>query len=101
MTHAPLSLDSLETPAAVVDLDRLDRNLDRAADYAASHGLALRPHVKTHKSSYVASAQLRRGARGLTCATPREAEIMAEECDDVLVAFPPVASPRARRLAAL
>jgi D-serine deaminase-like pyridoxal phosphate-dependent protein len=97
----PSRLDAVETPALLVDLDRLDANLDRAADYTARHGLALRPHVKTHKSSYVASAQLRRGARGLTCATPREAEVMSEECDDVLVAFPPVASPRARRLAAL
>ncbi len=97
----PSRLEAVETPALVVDLDRLETNLDRAADYAARHGIALRPHVKTHKSSFVASAQLRRGARGLTCATPREAEVMAEECDDVLVAYPPVASPRARRLTAL
>src|SRR4029078_12738414 len=90
-----------ETPALLVDLDRLDANLDRAADYAASHGLVLCARAKTPKSSYIASAQLRRGARGLTCATPREAEVMSEECDDVLVAFPPVAGPRARRLTAL
>lgn len=97
----PSRLEAVETPALVVDLDRLEANLDRAADYAARHGIALRPHVKTHKSSFVASAQLRRGARGLTCATPREAEVMAEECDDVLVAYPPIASARARRLTAL
>ena len=97
----PSRLEAVETPALLVDLDRLEANLDRAADYAARHGLALRPHVKTHKSSFVAAAQLRRGARGLTCATPREAEVMAEECDDVLVAYPPIASPRARRLTAL
>jgi D-serine deaminase-like pyridoxal phosphate-dependent protein len=97
----PSRLEAVETPALLVDLDRLDANLDRAADYAARHGLALRPHVKTHKSTYVAAAQLRRGARGLTCATPREAEVMSEECDDLLIAYPPVASPRARRLAAL
>ena len=97
----PSRLEAVETPALLVDLDRLEANLDRAADYAARYGLALRPHVKTHKSSFVASAQLRRGARGLTCATPREAEVMAEECDDLLVAYPPIASPRARRLAAL
>ena len=66
-------LDKLETPAAVVDLDRMERNLDAAAGYAAEHGLVLRPHVKTHKSPFVASAQLARGAGGLTCATPFEA----------------------------
>ncbi|MEO8560568.1 MAG: alanine racemase [bacterium] len=97
----PQQLTALETPAVVVDLDRLDRNLARAADYAGTHGLALRPHVKTHKSPVVAASQLRLGANGLTCATPREAEVMAEVCDDLLVAYPPVGGARARRLAAL
>jgi D-serine deaminase-like pyridoxal phosphate-dependent protein len=99
--HMPSDLAAVETPALVVDLDRLDANLSRAADYAASHGLALRPHVKTHKSPYVAAAQLRVGARGLTCATPREAEVMSEVSDDVLLAYPPVGRARARRIAAL
>ena len=94
-------LAALETPALVADLDRLEANLARAADYAASHGLALRPHVKTHKSQYVAAAQLRLGARGLTCATPREAEVMSEVSDDVLLAYPPVGRARARRIAGL
>jgi len=97
----PQQLAALETPAVVVDLDRLDRNLARAADYAANHGLALRPHVKTHKAPIVAAAQLRLGACGLTCATPREAEVMAEVSDDILVAYPPIGAARARRLAAL
>ncbi|MEO6529178.1 MAG: alanine racemase [Gemmatimonadaceae bacterium] len=97
----PQQLTAVETPALVVDLDRLDQNLARAAEYAAAHGLALRPHVKTHKSPFVAAAQLRLGARGLTCATAREAEVMSEVCDDVLVAYPPVGRARARRLAGL
>ncbi len=101
MSDAPIALDALETPAAVVDLDRMERNLDAAAAYAERHGLALRPHVKTHKSPVVATAQLARGARGLTCATPFEAEVMSAVCDDLLVAYPPVGAPRARRLAAL
>lgn len=97
----PSHLEAIETPALVVDLDRLAANLERAATYAATHGLALRPHVKTHKSPYVAAAQLRLGARGLTCATPREAEVMSEVCDDLLLAYPPVGRARARRIAAL
>jgi len=97
----PQQLAALETPAVLVDLDRLDRNLARAATYAANHGLALRPHVKTHKAPVVASAQLRLGACGLTCATPREAEVMSEVCEDILVAYPPVGAARAKRLAAL
>lgn len=94
-------LASLETPAAVVDLDRLTRNLDRAATYATTHGLSLRPHVKTHKASWIAAEQMRRGAVGVTCATPKEAEVMAAVSDDVLVAYPPVGQARADRIASL
>lgn len=97
----PLTMSTLETPIPVVDLDRLARNLDRAANYATTHGLALRPHIKTHKSPRIASEQLKRGAVGLTCATPFEAEVMSEICGDILVAYPPVGAARARRLAAL
>src|SRR6185436_20998564 len=97
----PQTISELETPTPVVDLDRLARNLDRAAEYATAHSLGLRPHVKTHKSPRIAGEQLRRGAVGLTCATPFEAEVMSEVCDDVLVAYPPVGQPRATRLAGL
>lgn len=95
------SLFDLETPAAVVDLDRLERNLDRAAAYATAHGLALRPHVKTHKTAWIAAEQVRRGAAGVTCATPREAEVMSEVANDILLAYPPVGPARAARIAAL
>lgn len=94
-------LTSLETPAAVVDLDRLTGNLDRAAAYATSHGLALRPHAKTHKTSWIAAEQMRRGAAGITCATPKEAEVMSAVSDDILVAYPPVGKGRAERIASL
>jgi D-serine deaminase-like pyridoxal phosphate-dependent protein len=99
--HSPETLDALETPAPIVDLDRMERNLRRAADYVSQHGLALRPHVKTHKSPLIAAEQLQLGAAGLTCATPREAEVMSDVCDDLLVAYPPVGASRARRIAAL
>ena len=94
-------LDEVDTPAALVDMDRLERNLGRAARYAADHGLALRPHVKTHKSLFVANAQLRHGASGLTCATPHETQVMSLICDELLNAFPPVGAGRARRLMSL
>ena len=96
-----MNLTALETPAPIVDLDRMERNLDRLAEYTRAHGLALRPHVKTHKSPIIAAAQLERGAAGVTCATPREAEVMSAVCDDILVAFPPVGAGRLRRLMAL
>jgi len=97
----PGTLDELETPAAVVDLDRMAANLDRMAAYARAHGLALRPHTKTHKTPELAAEQLRRGAVGVTVATPREAEAMASVADDILVAYPPVGRARAERLLAL
>lgn len=80
----------IETPAPLVDLDVLDRNLVTMADYAASHGLGLRPHTKTHKATRVGREQDRLGAIGLTCATPREAEVMGTLTPDILVAHPPV-----------
>jgi D-serine deaminase-like pyridoxal phosphate-dependent protein len=96
-----MTLDELETPAPVVDLARMERNLDRMAAYATAHGLALRPHIKTHKTPWLTAEQLRRGAVGVTCATPREAEVMSEVADDVLLAYPMVGSAKARRAAAL
>jgi D-serine deaminase-like pyridoxal phosphate-dependent protein len=95
------SLYDLETPAAVVDLDRLERNLDRAAAYANQHGLSLRPHVKTHKTAWIAAEQVRRGSAGVTCATPREAEVMSGVSRDILLAYPPVGKARAERVASL
>jgi D-serine deaminase-like pyridoxal phosphate-dependent protein len=90
-----------ETPVPVVDLDRLDRNLDRMAAYARRHNLRLRPHTKTHKSPRIAAEQMRRGAAGLTCATLLEAEVMAEVSNDLLLAYPPVGHSKLQRLLAL
>jgi len=90
----------LETPVPLVDLDRLDRNIDRMAKYAAQHNLGLRPHIKTHKAVRVAAEQIEHGAVGLTCATPREAEVMGKVTRDLLVAHPPVGL-KADRLARL
>jgi len=96
-----VTIDMLETPAAVVDLGRVELNLQRAADYTKQHGLDLRPHVKTHKSPLIAAEQLRLGAVGLTCATPHEAEVMSQVGQDLLLAYPPVGPGRAARIARL
>jgi D-serine deaminase-like pyridoxal phosphate-dependent protein len=96
-----MPLGELATPVPVVDLDRMQANIARVAEYARAHGLALRPHVKTHKSLRVARDQLAHGATGLTCATLREAEVMREVTDDLLIAYPPIGAARLSRLAAL
>jgi D-serine deaminase-like pyridoxal phosphate-dependent protein len=90
-----------ETPIPLVDLDRLERNLDRMATYASQHRLALRPHTKTHKSPRIAAEQVRRGATGLTCATLLEMEVMAEASNNLLLAYPPVGDAKLQRLLAL
>jgi D-serine deaminase-like pyridoxal phosphate-dependent protein len=77
------------TPYLRVDLARLRRNIHRAAERAAGAGVALRPHVKTHKSPDIARLQLAAGATGLTVATIGEAEVFADAgCDDLFVAYP-------------
>jgi D-serine deaminase-like pyridoxal phosphate-dependent protein len=96
-SEAPLTLDDVETPAALVDLGRVRRNLEAVMAYVRHHGLSWRPHVKTHKSLALARLQLEAGATGLTVATAREAEVMSAASDDLLLAYPPV-GPKATRL---
>ena len=97
----PQTIAELETPAAVVDLDRLATNLEAMATYSALHGLALRPHVKTHKSPRIAADQVRMGAVGLTCATTRELEVMADVSRDLLLAYPAIGSAKLARVMTL
>lgn len=92
----------LDTPALVVDLDRVERNVRRMQAYCDEHGLALRPHVKTHKLPQLGRLQLSAGAAGLACQKLGEAEVMADAgLDDLLITFPLLGAAKAGRLAAL
>lgn len=98
----PATLGELPTPALLLDLERLDANLERMAARARALGVALRPHAKTHKSVEVARRQLALGARGLTVSTLEEARALADSgCDDLTWAFPviPGRIAEARRIA--
>ena len=101
MKELPAGLADAETPVALVDLARARANAARVAAYTAGHGIAWRPHVKTHKSLALARIQLEAGARGLAVATPHEAEIMARVCDNLLLAYPPLGKRKLERLMAL
>lgn len=101
MNGLPVGLADAETPVALVDLARARANAAKVAAYTARHGLAWRPHVKTHKSLALACTQLEAGAQGLTVATPHEAEVMARVCDDLLLAYPPLGKRKLERLMAL
>lgn len=95
------SIANYPTPFLQIDLAVAQANIREMADYVAQHQLGLRPHTKTHKSSYFARLQMLCGAIGLTVATARETEIMSAVADDVLVGYPVVDPPRAARLANL
>lgn len=95
-----MTFEDLETPAPLVDLAIVDANLKRMQDYCDQHGIALRPHIKTHKSIAMARRQLALGARGITCQKLGEAEVMADAgIDDILISYPLIG--KEKRLAAL
>ena len=97
-----MHVSEIETPALVVALDILARNLDRVAEYSRAHGLRLRPHTKTHKSLRIAGRQLESGAAGLTVAKVSEAEVMiGAQPAGMLVAYPVIGHSKLERLMAV
>jgi D-serine deaminase-like pyridoxal phosphate-dependent protein len=97
-----MQVSEIDTPALVVDLDVMERNLRRVADYTRQHGLRLRPHTKTHKSTRIGALQLKLGAAGLTVAKVSEGEVMlGADPPDLLVAYPIIGRPKLERLMAL
>jgi D-serine deaminase-like pyridoxal phosphate-dependent protein len=92
----------LDTPAILIDLDVMERNLLRGADYARSNGLRLRPHTKTHKIPALGARQLELGACGLSVAKTTEADVMlASGTTDLLIAYPVVGHQKTARLTEL
>ena len=96
------SRGALNTPVLVLELDRLDRNIAAMQGKVDAHGIALRPHAKTHKSVDIARRQLAAGAVGVCCAKIGEAEVMVDGGIDGVLITSPVAAPAAvARLAVL
>ena len=92
----------LNTPALIIDLDALERNIAAMAGAAAAAGIALRPHAKTHKSVEIARLQIAAGAIGICCAKLGEAEALAHGgVENLLVTSPVVGAAGVGRLAAL
>lgn len=97
-----MHVDEIETPAVLIDLDRVDANVARAQAYADAHGLPLRPHVKTHKLPEMARRQMAQGAIGITCQKIGEAEAMADGgLTDILIPYNILGDKKLDRLAAL
>lgn len=96
------SIHDLETPAVLIDLDRLERNIAGMALRARTAGVGLRPHAKTHKVPEIGWMQMRAGAVGLSLAKTSEAEVFAKHgFPDLFVAYPVVSPTKAERLVAL
>ncbi len=90
------------TPAIVVDLDVVERNITRLQQLCDAAGVANRPHIKTHKIPALARAQIKAGARGITCQKLGEAEVMVDGgIDDIIISYNLIGAARSGRLSQL
>ena len=89
MKQVNVRLPSLDTPAVLVDMDKLEMNISEASRLAADAGVKLRPHSKCHECAEIARMQIKAGAIGISSSKLEEAERMAEEgIDDIMVVHP-------------
>ena len=97
-----MHINELDTPAVLVDLHVMERNLAHMAEYCARTGMHLRPHIKTHKIPEIALQQVALGATGITAAKPSEAQVMAAAgLKDIFIAYPIVSEKKAELLLSL
>ena len=90
--------NSSGTPYLLIDGPQLERNILRMANVARENGVALRPHVKTHKIPRIAREQLEAGAAGITVAKLSEAEVMVDGgIEDIFIAYPLVTEAKIRQ----
>jgi D-serine deaminase-like pyridoxal phosphate-dependent protein len=86
------------TPYLLIDAAKMERNILKMAEVAGRNGVALRPHVKTHKIPDIAKKQLEAGAKGITVAKLSEAEVMVDAgIGDIFVAYPQVTDAKIRQ----
>ncbi len=96
------SVDAIDTPALVIDLDAMERNLERLAEFAKQQGLRWRPHAKMHKSAALARLQMRAGAVGVCVQKTAEAErLAAGGVHNIYISNEVIAPAKLQRVAAL
>jgi D-serine deaminase-like pyridoxal phosphate-dependent protein len=99
---AGAGIDAVSTPALVIDADALERNITGMAAFAREHGIALRPHAKTHKSAEIARLQVAVGAVGVCVQKLSEAEALAAAgVTDIYISNEIVDAAKLARVAAL
>jgi len=97
------SVAELDTPAVTVHLDVMESNIRRVHQHLARHGIANRPHIKTHKIPALGTMQMQAGAIGITCQKLGEVEVFTDAgvADDVLLTFNVLGRAKTERLMAL
>lgn len=96
------TIDDLDTPSLIVDLDIMESNLARMQNYCNQYGIGLRPHIKTHKIPALAQAQMDLGAVGIACQKLGEAEVMLDHgLVDIMIPYNILGRHKLERLAAL
>ena len=102
MTTAPRTLEEIDTPAAIIDLDLVRQNIRSLQTYLDGSTVHMRPHSKTHKTPQIALMQINAGAHGITCAKVGEAEAMvAGGINDILIANQIIGATKISRLCTL
>lgn len=97
-----MDIYELETPSVLIDLDRMERNIQRGQALCDEAGVALRPHIKTHKIPDIARMQLDAGAVGIACQKVSEAEVFAQAgFDDILIPYNVIGATKVARFADL
>lgn len=90
---------AINTPALLIDLEKMEYNISKMADFFRDKKVNLRPHIKTHKTPMIAHKQIEAGAIGITCQKLAEAEVMAEAgIKDILIANEIVGTQKIKRL---
>lgn len=93
------TIDQLDTPSLLLNMNRLEENVQRIVDFTTTNEVNYRPHIKTHKSVDLAKMQMEKGAVGITVATVGEAEVMsAGGIDDILIAYPVASVKKLERI---
>lgn len=96
------TISDVDTPAVAVDLDRAEANIAKLQAYLDEHGIANRPHIKTHKLPLLAKRQVAAGAVGITVQTLGEADVMVDAgMNDILITYNLIGAAKAERLARL
>ena len=96
------TIDDLDTPSLIVDLDIMESNLVRMQNYCNQYRIGLRPHIKTHKIPALAQAQMDLGAVGIACQKLGEAEVMADHgLANIMIPYNILGQRKLERLAAL